>query len=204
LAAEAGRPRGLLIDFGGVLTSSVFGAFEAFCAVEGLAPDTVARAFREHPEAQRLLFELEMGTLAEPAFDAALAEILGVAPEGLAGRMFAALEPDEAMFETVAAIRARGIRTGLISNSWGTALYDRAQLGALFDALVISGELGIRKPDPQIYVIGAERIGLPPSACVFVDDLKFNLKPARELGMTTVHHTSAAETARALDELFGA
>ncbi|MEZ5122674.1 MAG: HAD family phosphatase, partial [Solirubrobacterales bacterium] len=124
-----------------------------------------------------------------------------VDPAGLAGRMFAALRPDPSMFDLVRAIRGRGIRTGLISNSWGTALYDRDTLGELFDALVISGEEGIRKPDPAIYVLGAERIGLAPQQCVFVDDLPFNLKPARELGMATVHHTSAAETARALDEL---
>jgi epoxide hydrolase-like predicted phosphatase len=195
------RRRGLLIDFGGVLTTSVFGSFEAFCALEGLPPDTVRRAFREHPEAQQLLFDLELGAIEEVAFDAALAELIGVAPEGLAGRMFAALRPDEEMFELVRTIRGRGVRTGLISNSWGTALYDRRTLGELFDALVISGEEGMRKPDPAIYVLGAERIGVAPGECVFVDDLKFNLKPARELGMATVHHTSAAETARALDEL---
>ncbi|UGS34147.1 HAD family hydrolase [Capillimicrobium parvum] len=197
----ADRRRGLLIDFGGVLTTSVFGSFEAFCALEGLAPDAVSRAFREHPEAQQLLFDLELGAIEEAVFDAALAELIGVAPEGLAGRMFAALRPDEEMFDLVRAIRRRGIPTGLISNSWGTALYDRGTLGELFDALVISGEEGIRKPDPAIYVMGAQRIGLAPSDCVFVDDLKFNLKPARELGMATVHHTSAPETARALDEL---
>lgn len=195
------RRRGLLIDFGGVLTTSVFGAFEAFCDIEGLPPDTVRRAFRENEAAQKLLFDLELGAIQQAAFDAELAPLIGVAPEGLAGRMFAALRPDEAMFELVRDIRGRGIRTGLISNSWGTALYDRETLGELFDAIVISGEERIRKPDPAIYVLGAERIGLPPSECVFVDDLPFNLKPARELGMATVHHTSAAETARALDDL---
>lgn len=195
------RHRGLLIDFGGVLTSSVFGAFEAFCAVEGLPSDTVRRAFRENEAAQQLLFDLELGAIEQAAFDAELAPLIGVDPEGLAGRMFAALHPDPSMFDLVRAIRGRGIRTGLISNSWGTALYDRDTLGELFDALVISGEEGIRKPDPAIYVLGAERIGLAPQQCVFVDDLPFNLKPARELGMATVHHTSAAETARALDEL---
>jgi epoxide hydrolase-like predicted phosphatase len=200
LAAE--RRRGLLIDFGGVLTTSVFGAFEAFCDIEGLPPDTVRRAFRENEAAQKLLFDLELGAIEQAAFDAELAPLIGVAPEGLAGRMFAALRPDEAMFELVRDIRGRGIRTGLISNSWGTALYDRETLGELFDAIVISGEERIRKPDPAIYVLGAERIGLPPSECVFVDDLPFNLKPARELGMATVHHTSADETARRLDELF--
>jgi epoxide hydrolase-like predicted phosphatase len=199
LAGE--RRRGLLIDFGGVLTTSVFGAFEAFCDIEGLPPDTVRRAFRENEAAQKLLFDLELGALEQAAFDAELAPLIGVAPAGLAGRMFAALRPDEAMFELVRDIRGRGIRTGLISNSWGTALYDRETLGELFDAIVISGEERIRKPDPAIYVLGAARIGLPPSECVFVAALPFNLKPARELGMATVHHTSAAETARALDDL---
>jgi epoxide hydrolase-like predicted phosphatase len=200
LAGE--RRRGLLIDFGGVMTTSVFGAFEAFCAAEGLAPDTVRRAFRENDAAQKLLFDLELGAIEQAAFDAQLAPLIGVAPDGLAGRMFAALRPDTAMFDLVRDIRGRGIRTGLISNSWGTALYDRATLAELFDALVISGEERIRKPDPAIYVLGAQRIGVDPAECVFVDDLPFNLKPARELGMATVHHTSADETARRLDELF--
>lgn len=201
MAAE--RRRGLLIDFGGVLTSSVFASFEAFCAVEGLEPGTMRRVFAEHPELTRLHADLEMGAIEEAAFDAALAERLGVAPAGLAGRMFAALRADEEMLDLVRGLRGRGIRTGLISNSWGTGMYDRAMLDDLFDALVISGEEGIRKPDPAIYVLGAERIGLAPAECVFVDDLRFNLEPARELGMATVHHTSAAETERALRELLG-
>ena len=90
------------------------------------------------------------------------------------------------------AARARaGMRTGLISNSWGTRRYDRALLSRLFDGIVISGEVGIRKPAPEIYKLGADSIGLAPAACVFVDDLPFNLEPAAELGMATVHHVSA-------------
>jgi len=68
---------------------------------------------------------------------------------------------------------------------------------------VISGEVGIRKPAPEIYRLGAERIGLEPEACVFVDDLPFNLSPAAELGMATVHHRSAEETIGELERLLG-
>jgi epoxide hydrolase-like predicted phosphatase len=104
-----------------------------------------------------------------------------------------------------AVLRARqsGIRTGLISNSWGTRRYDRAQLAELFDGVVISGEVGIRKPAPEIYAMGAEEVGLAPDACVFVDDLRFNLEPAAELGMATVHHTAAPETISELERLLG-
>jgi putative hydrolase of the HAD superfamily len=68
---------------------------------------------------------------------------------------------------------------------------------------VISGEVGIRKPAPEIYRLGAERIGLEPGACVFVDDLPFNLSAAAELGMATVHHLRAEETIGELEHLLG-
>lgn len=195
---------GLLVDFGGVLTTNVFASFQAFCEAEGLAPDTVRRAFREDERARGLLFDLELGRLDEAAFGTGLAEVLGIAQaDGLAARLFAGVGPDEAMIAAVRGFRARGVRTGLISNSWGGAIYDRDHLATLFDAVVISGDEGLRKPDPAIYALGAERLGLPPEACVFVDDLPGNLKPARALGMATVHHTSAERTLAELDELLG-
>ena len=101
------------------------------------------------------------------------------------------------------AARAAGIRTGLVSNSWGTRRYDRALLERLFDGIVISGEVGIRKPAPEMYRLGAERAGAAPEACVYVDDLPFNLPPAAELGMATVHHTETAATIAELERLLG-
>jgi epoxide hydrolase-like predicted phosphatase len=95
------------------------------------------------------------------------------------------------------------VRTGLVSNSWGKGRYDRSLFPELFDGVVISGEVGLRKPDPAIYELGAESIGLQPSECVFVDDLPGNLKPARDLGMATVHHTSAEQTVAELEPLLG-
>jgi epoxide hydrolase-like predicted phosphatase len=113
------------------------------------------------------------------------------------------MHADDEMVAAVLAARRAGVRTGLISNSWGAGRYDRAQLKQLFDAVVISAEEGLRKPNPEIYELGASRVGLPAADCVFVDDLPGNLKPARELGMATVHHRRATESIEALERLLG-
>lgn len=196
------RYQGLLVDWGGVLTSNLFDSFSAFCQHEGLQPDAIARRFREDRACRQLLIDLETGRLEEEAFEPRFAALLGVEARDLIDRLFAGSEPDQEMLAAVQAIRAAGIRTGLISNSWGTRRYDRGLLERLFDGVVLSGEVGIRKPAPEIYALGAERIGLSPSVCVFVDDLPFNLSPAAELGMATVHHTAADRTIPELERLF--
>jgi epoxide hydrolase-like predicted phosphatase len=196
------RVRGLLVDFGGVLTTNVFDSFAAFCRQEGLDADVVKQLFRSDPEARRLLEDLETGDLSEPDFEAAFGERLGLPPDGLIARLFAGIHPETAMVEAVAAARAAGVVTGLLSNSWGLAT-DYDALGDIFDARVISAEEGMRKPDPRIYPLAAERMGLPPGEIVFVDDLGFNLKPAKELGMATVLHTDAGETIAQLEALLG-
>jgi putative hydrolase of the HAD superfamily len=197
------RYAGLLVDYGGVLTSNLFESFRAFCEQEGIEPDAIRRSFREDRAARQLLIDLETGELPEEEFEPQFAAMLGVNPAHLIDRLFAGSVPDEAMVTAVLKARQQGVRTGLISNSWGTRRYDRAQLAELFDGVVISGEVGIRKPAPQIYRLGAERIGLEPDACVFVDDLPFNLTPAAELGMATVHHQRADESITELERLLG-
>ncbi len=192
----------LLIDYGGVLTTDVFASFEAFCEAEGLPRDTVRARFREDPEARALLAGLETGALAEAAFEASFAGLLEVRSERLIERLFGAVARDEAMVAAVAAAHRAGVRTGLLSNSWGEAVaYDAVR--ELFDAVVISSEVGLRKPDPAVYRLAAERLGAPPEAIVFVDDLPGNLKPARALGMTTLVHRGADETIPALERLLG-
>ena len=99
--------------------------------------------------------------------------------------------------------RAGGIRTALVSNSWGVHRYPHDMFSELFDGVVISGEERIRKPHPRMYELGAERAGLAPELCVFVDDLPFNLTPAEELGMATVHHTDAATSIPEMERLLG-
>jgi epoxide hydrolase-like predicted phosphatase len=203
MASDNGSYRGLLIDWGGVLTTDVFASFSAFCELAGLGSDAVVRVFREDPESRELLLGFETGAIAEDQFERRLAMSLGVAAPGLIDRLFAGSRPDDAMIGAVRRARAGGIRTGLVSNSWGTRRYPRDLLGELFDGIVISGEVGIRKPTPEIYALGARRLGLEPADCVFVDDLGFNLAPAVELGMATVHHRAPEETIAELERLLG-
>jgi putative hydrolase of the HAD superfamily len=205
VATDGPRVEGLLVDFGGVLTSNVFASFEAFCDAEGLMTHTVRDKFMKDPLARELLFDLELGRLSEADFEQRFASVLELDEhEGLIERLFRGMEADEDMLRAVAAAKAAGVRTGLISNSWGNGTrYDRERFGDLFHGVVISSEEGMRKPDPAIYALGAERIALPPQACVFVDDLPGNLKPARAMGMVTVHHTDAATTIAELEDVLG-
>jgi putative hydrolase of the HAD superfamily len=194
----------LLVDFGGVLTTNVFDAFADFCRAEGLAPDTVRDRFMTDPEARDLLGDLETGRIDEAEFEPRFAALLGVEPaEGLIDRLFAGMVPEPAMLDAVRAARQGGVRTGLLSNSWGQERYDRATLEELFDAVVISGEVGMRKPSPEIYALAAERLGREPERIVFVDDLPGNLKPAREIGMATILHRDAGATVAELEQHLG-
>jgi putative hydrolase of the HAD superfamily len=197
---------GLLLDWGGVMTTNLFLAFGAFCDAEGLDPARLRDAFRHDREARALLVAFEEGKVEDDVFAAGLAAKLGLAPEraeGMIDRMMAGAAPEPAMVDAVRAAKAAGIRTGMVSNSWGASRYPHDLLGELFDGIVISGVEGMRKPAPAIYELGAQRIGLPPAACVFVDDLPFNLEPARQLGMAAVHHTDPAETIAELERLLG-
>jgi putative hydrolase of the HAD superfamily len=185
---------GLILDYGGVLTSDPFASFEAFCAAERLAPDTVRDRLRNDPDARDLLARLETGALTAAEFERGFGALLEVSHPRLLQRMFGGMEHDLAMIDGVRALRRRGLRIGLLSNSVGdAAVYDRDLLEELFDAWVISSEVGLRKPEPAIYELAVERLGLHPQACVYVDDLPGNLKPARALGMATVLHRGDAE-----------
>jgi putative hydrolase of the HAD superfamily len=196
--------KGLLVDFGGVLTTNVFESFRAFCESEGIDPDSVRKLFREDPEALQLLRRLETGELTEHEFSTLFAPLLGIqTPDGLVDRLFAGMEPDTPMIDALRNARAGGIRTGLISNSWGKGRYDRDSFPELFDGVVISGEVGLHKPQPEIFRLGAERIALDPAECVFVDDLRENCAGAEAVGMTAVLHRNTDDTLDRLEELLG-
>jgi putative hydrolase of the HAD superfamily len=196
--------RGLLVDFGGVLTTNVFDSFQAFCRGEGLDPDAVRRLFRDEPEALRLVRAIETGSLSEDEFGERFGGLLGVKRRaGLVERMFGHIRPDETMVEAVRRARTQGVRTGLVSNSMGVGRYDRSTFPELFDGVVISGEEGMHKPQPGIFRLGAERVGLPPEECVFVDDLRENCRGAEAVGMTAVLHRGADSTLPRLEELLG-
>jgi putative hydrolase of the HAD superfamily len=197
---EHGRP-GLLVDWGGVMTTDVFASFNAFCAREGLAADAVADAFRSDLTARGLLAGLETGAVTEEEFEQGLAELLHVPAPGLIGRLMQDARSEPRMVAAVLAARRAGVATGLVSNSWGAGGYPRERFAELFTGVVISGEAKVRKPSREIYELGAQALGLRPEQCVFVDDLRGNLKPARELGMAVVHHTSVDGTLAQLADL---
>jgi putative hydrolase of the HAD superfamily len=195
--------KGLLIDWGGVLTTNLFTSFGEFCTRMEIDPAELGKRFGADPEFRELLISLEKGALEEIEFERRFAELLGVEPEGLIDGLFAGVQPDIAMVEAVRNARAHGIRTALVSNSWGVHRYPHDVIAEIFDGVVISGEEGTRKPARRMYELGAERAGVAAELCVFVDDLPFNLTPAEELGMATVHHTSAETTIPELEALFG-
>ncbi|HEU5353010.1 MAG TPA: HAD family phosphatase [Actinocrinis sp.] len=200
---EGRARRGLLIDFGGVLTTSVFASFAAFEQAEGLDRLAVARLLRDDPRAAKLLVGLETGSAADAVFESELAALLGVSPEGLIKRLLGGTRPERTMIDAVRELRRAGVRTALVSNSWGVASYPEGLLNDLFDAVVISGQVGLRKPDPEIYRIAAQKISLDPAECVFVDDLPANLGPAARLGMGVIRHTTPDATIAELAGIFG-
>jgi epoxide hydrolase-like predicted phosphatase len=203
--AGNGSPRrsALLIDWGGVLTTNLFASFQAHCLRAQIDPAKLLGRFRDDREARQLLIELETGKLAERDFEVELARLLEVEPDGLIDGLFAGVEPDTAMVGAVRTLRGAGVKTGLVSNSWGVHRYPHDLFDELFDGVVISGDEGIRKPAKRMYELGAARLGVAPDACVFVDDLPFNLTPAEEMGMATIHHTDAAKTIPELERHLG-
>jgi putative hydrolase of the HAD superfamily len=198
------RFRAVFFDFGGVLTTSVWDSFAAFCRSEGLEPDAVKKLFSTDPDALRELRQLELGEISESEFEQAFGRRLGLKdPVHLIDSMFTGMQPDTLMVGAVKELRAAGMLTGLISNSWSTAHYDRQLLAELFDTAVISGEVHMHKPQPEIYRLGAERVGVTPEACLFVDDLRENCEGAEAVGMKAVRHCEPAETIARLSELTG-
>jgi putative hydrolase of the HAD superfamily len=202
VASDPGRS-GLLIDWGGVLTTSLFASFQAHCVQMQIDPQTLLGRFRDDPAARELLIALEKGELEETDFELRFAALLGVESDGLIDGLFAGVVPDAAMIAAVRGAHDAGIRTALVSNSWGVHRYPHDLISEIFDGVVISAEEGIRKPSRRMYELGAERAGVPAEQCVYVDDLPFNLTPAEKLGMATVHHTSAETTIPELERLLG-
>jgi epoxide hydrolase-like predicted phosphatase len=195
--------KALIVDFGGVLTTSIWPAFAQFCEGEGLEPEAVRELFRGDAEALRLLRSLETGEIDSAEFEPAFGALLGVEDSAdLTSRLFAGLRPDEQMIAAVRAAGAAGVKTGLISNSWGLGIYERAPID-IFDEAVISGTVGLHKPQPEIYLLACERLAVEPADAVFVDDLRENCSGAEAVGMTALLHRSADETVPRLEELLG-
>lgn len=209
--ARVDQLKALIVDYGGVLTNPLADAMGNWMRADGIDVTRFRSLMREWlaaGAAGNIAHDLEAGRLSPESFERQLAAQLpradGSTPQadGLLSRMFAGFQADLGMVGVVRRARQAGIRTGLLSNSWGFD-YPRDGWAELFDDVVISGEVGMRKPDPEIYLHASARLGVPPQACVFVDDLRPNVLAAARLGMVGIHHTSVESTADELEILFG-
>jgi len=197
---------GLLLDFGGVVTTDFFASLGAYCERLGLPRDSFRDLVTADPVGRELYHQVERGELSQPGFEQGIAQLLDVQPAGLIQGLLADLRPEPQIIEVVARARTAGIRVGVITNSWGTAPYDpyaAYQLHQHFDAVVISSQVGLRKPEPAIYRRAAQELALPSERIVFVDDIAANLQPAHELGMAVIHHVDPGTTVHELEHLLG-
>jgi len=208
--------RGVITDWGGVMTSPIRETVQVWLDSEGIDRDTYAAVMKlwvvaaYDPAADgNPVHALERGEITSDEFERLLAAKLvrrdggQVLPDGLLSRMFAASMPCDPMYAAITALHAEGMRTCLLSNSWGSDGYPREVFGGMYHAVVISAEVGMRKPEERIFRHAAGLIGLAPGECVFIDDMEANVQAAEAMGMHAVLHTEPEATVRALGELFG-
>jgi putative hydrolase of the HAD superfamily len=204
--------RGLVADYGGVLTTSLTEAFRSFCEREDVDYQhlrTVLRQAYGETSPESVVARFETGRMDRQEFEREMAAALSEGLErpidagGLIERMGADLHLDRSMVAAMRAVREAGIRTALLSNSWGDGLYPHDLLSGLFDAVLISGQVGIRKPELEAFRMAAERLGLVPAQCVFLDDFEANVAAAEKVGMRGVLHQEAARTIPQLERLLG-
>jgi putative hydrolase of the HAD superfamily len=200
----------VVFDYGGVLTGPVSRSISAWLAADGIEPASFSRTLKawlsRDAEPGTPVHRLETGELTVGEFDALLAAELTtvdgrpVDPVGVVDRLFAGMRPDPAMFALAGELRERGVKVALLSNSWGNS-YPRERIDALFDPVVVSGEVGLRKPLAPIYRLTLTRLGVRPERALFIDDAEPNVLGARAVGMRALLHTDAGSTRAALADL---
>jgi putative hydrolase of the HAD superfamily len=202
----------VIFDFGGVITSSPFEAFAHYEQTHHLPQDIIRRtnAQNHHDNAWAKFERAEIDIDAFDALFAAESKALGAEVRGrdVVGLLKGEIRP--AMVEALRRIKAQ-FKTGCITNNLpanamgstdGRALYV-AEVMVLFDHVIESAKIGLRKPDPRIYTLMTDHLGVDPKACVYLDDLGVNLKPARDLGMATIKVTSGAQALADLEAATG-
>lgn len=197
--------KGVLWDFGGVLSTSPFDAFSAYEAENGLDPGFIRRINSTNPDTNAWA-QLERSEVALEEFvllfeAEALAAGSKVDGAALLGCLETELRP--AMIEAVRRCRQH-LKTALLTNNFRTGSGSMWQgIPELFDVIVESSQVGYRKPDPHFYAIALEMLEIAPDEAVFLDDLGINLKPARALGMQTIKVTDPTEALMELEALVG-
>ncbi|MBR7827566.1 HAD family phosphatase [Actinospica sp. MGRD01-02] len=199
------RYSGLIMDFAGVLTSNLVQVYDYFELVEGLKQFTVLRGWAD-PRGKDLYRRLELGEISQEQWNDEFGALIGVPADNLMGRLLEDLTPARSVLRAVKDARAAGVRTAVLSNSLGRHPHDpyaAYDLEAHFDVVVLSDEVGLRKPDPRIFQLTADRLGLSTAECLFADDTEENLPPAEALGMGVVHAVDEQEIALRLRSLLG-
>jgi putative hydrolase of the HAD superfamily len=214
-AAAQPPVRGVIVDWGGVVTSPILDTVNAWISAEQIDRDSYTAVMRSWVAgaygdgADNPIHALERGECANEEFERLLAEQLThvdgrpVRADGLLARMFAASALQAAMLDLIRSLRRAGLRTALLSNSWGNDDYPRELFPELFDVVVISAEVGMRKPEERIFRHTAALLGLDPQECVFIDDVLANVAAAEAVGLVGWHHRESAATAAWLTELLG-
>jgi putative hydrolase of the HAD superfamily len=199
-------------DFGGVITLPLIEGFKRAHEDIGIPIEALGKAMAltasRAPEPP--LWTLERGQMSEPDFIAglvaALSEVLGrpVDLDGYGARLMGELEPNEDLLAYYRSLRERGVRLAILTNNvreWHDAWRQKFAIDDLFELVVDSGFEGTRKPEPEIYALTLQRLGLPGEACAFVDDLEVNLPPARAAGMHAIHFRETSQVVAELDAL---
>ena len=199
--------RAVLWDFGGVILSSPFEAFNRYEAANGLPTDFIRGVNATNPDANAWAL-LERNDVAPDEFDALFADESEALGHRIPGADVLGLLSGEIRPEMVTAldrvIRA-GYRTACLTNNvvGGEQRMEVGDVMVMFDHVVESSKVGCRKPEPRFYEIACELVGVEPSECVFLDDLGINLKPAKAMGMTTIKVGAAEPAITELEQVLG-
>ncbi|MFZ3470384.1 HAD-IA family hydrolase [Streptomyces sp. 4.24] len=197
---------GLILDFGGVLTTPLLPVVLAFEQREGLPQGACISALYQDEEGVRITSDLERGAVSQTEWNEIAGKKLGVSPDNLMGRIFGGLRPEPLLINAAAAARRAGIKVGILSNSVGLApwdLYDGYELETLYDVVVISEHYQMRKPDAELFEAALKLMDLPAEQCVFVDDTEAYVQAAELLGLAGVHNKDPKQTVADLSDLLG-
>jgi putative hydrolase of the HAD superfamily len=210
-ASISGVIRAVLWDFGGVITTSPFESFARYERSTGL-PEGFIRSLNATNHERNAWARLERSEVGIEEFCRLYEEEARAAGHALDARAVLACLAGEIRPEMVRALRAireRGLKQACLTNNFVGMTSDRppearqAPVFDLFDAVVESSKIGVRKPEPRFYLIACELLGISPPEAVMLDDIGINLKPARELGMRTIKVVDAGEALRELEEVLG-
>ncbi len=203
--------RAVVFDLGGVVFPSPFEAFDIYEREAGLPAGSVRALIRTSSETGAWA-ALERGELDHQGFCRMLEREGSAAGCNLDARALMATigrgaGPRREMLHAIAVLRAHGLRTGALTNNWaapeGATTPSGIDALECFDAIVESAKVGLRKPDPRIYMMICELLDVAPTETVFLDDLGINLKPARALGMATIRVASSSQALAELATLVG-